>query len=30
VLARTGFLPVGEILLNGRPGLSYIRNLAAA
>jgi [ribosomal protein S5]-alanine N-acetyltransferase len=28
VLARTGFLPVGEILLNGRPGLSYMRNLS--
>jgi [ribosomal protein S5]-alanine N-acetyltransferase len=28
VLARTGFLPVDEILLNGRPGLSYLRNLS--
>src|SRR5258708_37671296 len=28
VLARTGFLPVSEILLNGRPGLSYLRNLS--
>ncbi len=28
VLARTGFQPVGEILLNGRPALSYIRDLS--
>ncbi|MFI9106123.1 GNAT family N-acetyltransferase [Streptomyces fildesensis] len=30
VLARTGFTPIGEIQLSGRPGLSFVRNLAAA
>ncbi|NUK08265.1 GNAT family N-acetyltransferase [Streptomyces lunaelactis] len=28
VLARTGFVPVGEIRLDGRPGISYVRNLS--
>ncbi|MGH3727162.1 MAG: GNAT family N-acetyltransferase [Micromonosporaceae bacterium] len=27
VLARTGFVPVGETVLSGRPGLSYVRDL---
>ncbi|MYV97839.1 GNAT family N-acetyltransferase [Streptomyces sp. SID3343] len=27
VLARTGFRPVGEILLSGRPGIRYLRHL---
>ncbi|MFC8450612.1 GNAT family N-acetyltransferase [Kitasatospora sp. NPDC057223] len=27
VLARTGFLPDGEIRLTGRPGLRFVRNL---
>ncbi|AVZ73835.1 GNAT family N-acetyltransferase [Streptomyces lunaelactis] len=30
VLARTGFVPVGEIRLDGRPGISYVRNLSGA
>lgn len=30
VLARTGFTPIGEIQLSGRPGLSFVRNLPAA
>ncbi|MGK5630249.1 GNAT family N-acetyltransferase [Streptomyces sp. URMC 123] len=29
VLARTGFVPTGEIELDGRPGLSYTRDLRA-
>lgn len=29
VLARTGFVPVGETLLSGRPALSYVRELHA-
>jgi ribosomal-protein-alanine N-acetyltransferase len=28
VLARTGFVPTGEILLGGRPGICYVRNLS--
>jgi [ribosomal protein S5]-alanine N-acetyltransferase len=28
VLARTGFVPVGETVLSGRPGLCYTRSLA--
>jgi [ribosomal protein S5]-alanine N-acetyltransferase len=28
VLARTGFVPVGETLLGGRTGISYLRNLS--
>ncbi|MFD9906273.1 GNAT family N-acetyltransferase [Streptomyces sp. NPDC059063] len=27
VLARTGFVPAGEIVLDGRPGISYTRDL---
>lgn len=27
VLARTGFVPTGETLLDGRPGLTYTRHL---
>ncbi|MFD4570113.1 GNAT family N-acetyltransferase [Streptomyces sp. NPDC058467] len=27
VLARTGFLPAGDIELNGRPGLRFVRDL---
>jgi [ribosomal protein S5]-alanine N-acetyltransferase len=27
VLARTGFVPVGETVLSGRPGLCYVREL---
>ncbi|MFD7444592.1 GNAT family N-acetyltransferase [Streptomyces sp. NPDC059909] len=27
VLARTGFVPAGEIVLCGRPGMSYVREL---
>ncbi|MEU9033203.1 GNAT family N-acetyltransferase [Streptomyces sp. NPDC048383] len=27
VLTRTGFTPVGELLLDGRPGLSFVRPL---
>lgn len=27
VLARAGFVPVGEVLLNGRPGTRYLRDL---
>lgn len=29
VLARTGFVPNGEIVLDGRPGISYTRELTA-
>ncbi|MFI9237236.1 GNAT family N-acetyltransferase [Streptomyces sp. NPDC053079] len=29
VLARTGFVPVGEIMLDGRPGTRYTRDLSA-
>ncbi|MFF7245038.1 GNAT family N-acetyltransferase [Embleya sp. NPDC008237] len=29
VLARTGFSPTGELDLNGRPGLSFVRHLHA-
>ncbi|MEU6996703.1 GNAT family N-acetyltransferase [Nonomuraea sp. NPDC046570] len=28
VLARTGFVPTGEILLGDLPGISYVRNLS--
>ncbi|MGR6316465.1 GNAT family N-acetyltransferase [Micromonospora soli] len=28
VLRRTGFVPVGEVLLNGKPGLRHVRDLA--
>jgi [ribosomal protein S5]-alanine N-acetyltransferase len=28
VLARTGFVPTGEIVLDGRPGLGYTRDLS--
>ncbi|MFE7390656.1 GNAT family N-acetyltransferase [Streptomyces sp. NPDC057582] len=27
VLARTGFIPTGEVRLDGRPGLRYVRDL---
>lgn len=27
VLARTGFVPTGEIVLDGRPGMGYVRDL---
>ncbi|MFD3696994.1 GNAT family N-acetyltransferase [Streptomyces sp. NPDC058646] len=27
VLARTGFTPAGEVLLDGRPGLRFVRDL---
>jgi streptomycin 6-kinase len=30
VLRRHGFVPVGEVLLSGRPGLRHVRDLAAA
>lgn len=30
VLRRTGFTPVGEITLDGRPGLRHVRDLRAA
>ncbi|MGW6900979.1 GNAT family N-acetyltransferase [Streptomyces sp. NBC_01727] len=30
VLARTGFVPTGEIQLSGRPGLRFVRNLREA
>jgi ribosomal-protein-alanine N-acetyltransferase len=30
VLARTGFVPTGEIVLSGRPGLEYTLNLGPA
>jgi ribosomal-protein-alanine N-acetyltransferase len=29
VLRRTGFTPVGEVLLDGRPGLRHVRELMA-
>ncbi|MFU8853741.1 GNAT family N-acetyltransferase [Micromonospora sp. SL1-18] len=29
VLRRTGFLPVGEVQLNGQPGLRHVRDLTA-
>ncbi|MFI5489395.1 GNAT family N-acetyltransferase [Micromonospora echinaurantiaca] len=29
VLRRTGFTPVGEVLLDGRPGLRHVRELTA-
>lgn len=29
VLRRSGFTPVGEVLLDGRPGLRHVRELAA-
>jgi hypothetical protein len=28
VLARTGFVPTGETVLSGRPGISYTLNLS--
>jgi [ribosomal protein S5]-alanine N-acetyltransferase len=28
VLARTGFVPVGETVLNGRPGITFARDLS--
>lgn len=28
VLARTGFVPTGEVLLDGHPGISYTRDLS--
>ncbi|ORT54529.1 GNAT family N-acetyltransferase [Streptomyces sp. CB03238] len=28
VLARTGFVPTGDLRLDGRPGLRHVRNLA--
>ncbi|GAA1898039.1 hypothetical protein GCM10009716_04970 [Streptomyces sodiiphilus] len=28
VLTRTGFVPAGEVTLDGRPGQSYLRNLS--
>ncbi|MFF0289338.1 GNAT family N-acetyltransferase [Streptomyces sp. NPDC005262] len=30
VLSRTGFVPIGEIRLSGRPGLRFVRNLREA
>ncbi|WP_282793646.1 GNAT family N-acetyltransferase [Streptomyces sp. CC224B] len=30
VLARAGFVPTGEIVLDGRPGVSYVRDLTGA
>ncbi|NEA56151.1 GNAT family N-acetyltransferase [Streptomyces sp. SID13666] len=30
VLARTGFTPIGDIQLSGRPGLRFVRDLPAA
>ena len=30
VLARTGFVPTGETVLSGRPGLTYVRDLGMA
>ncbi|MGH3486914.1 MAG: GNAT family N-acetyltransferase [Actinopolymorphaceae bacterium] len=30
VLARTGSVPTGDVLLSGRPGLPYARNLGTA
>ncbi|WP_030759112.1 GNAT family N-acetyltransferase [Streptomyces sp. NRRL F-2664] len=30
VLQRTGFLPVGETVLDGRPAIRYVRDLGAA
>jgi ribosomal-protein-alanine N-acetyltransferase len=29
VLRRTGFTPVGEVMLDGRPGLRRVRELTA-
>ncbi|GGV85129.1 hypothetical protein GCM10015535_31440 [Streptomyces gelaticus] len=29
VLTRTGFVPTGELLLDGRPGIGYVRSTAA-
>jgi L-amino acid N-acyltransferase YncA len=29
VLRRTGFTPVGEVMLDGRPGLRHVRELTA-
>ncbi len=30
VLARTGFVPLGDTVLSGRPGIRYVRDLADA
>ncbi|MEU2559229.1 GNAT family N-acetyltransferase [Streptomyces longispororuber] len=30
VLARAGFVPTGEIVLDGRPGVGYVRDLTGA
>lgn len=30
VLTRTGFVPTGELQVDGRPGLGYVRNLREA